>query len=129
MPFRKKLKIENGLVAHVHEQVQDAKVGDESMLPGIDLIVRPGCECPVGQWVFGADGVAQVCRFGRFCVPVVSASVRRCLLNGGLYVEQPAHLHRDFEVEIVQKSPFLGEKRTDIVFIKFKKRTLTVSGY
>ena len=57
MPFRKRLKIENSLVAHVHEQVQDAKVGDESMLPGIDLIVRPRGESIVWEWMFGTNGI------------------------------------------------------------------------
>ena len=56
----KPLQIEDGFWPHVEKEVEDAEVGQETMLQLKDLIVGPGLEIRVGGRVLGTDGFAEI---------------------------------------------------------------------
>jgi len=54
------LKEENALRTHIQQEVEDAEVGKEAVLLGIDLIIGTGGEVRVWEGVLGVDDVAEV---------------------------------------------------------------------
>ena len=54
------LKIEYALWPHVEQQVEDAEVGQETMLLCKDLIVGTGGEVGIGKGMLRTDGLAEV---------------------------------------------------------------------
>ena len=53
-------EVEDALRPHVHQQVEDAEVGQETVLLGKHLIVGPGLEVGVWQRMLGPDDIAEI---------------------------------------------------------------------
>lgn len=53
-------KVQHRLVAHVEEQVEDGKVGQETVFPLVNLVISPWRKVIVGQRTLGTDGLAEV---------------------------------------------------------------------
>ena len=132
---------EDGLGAHVEQQVEHAEVGPEAVAAGEDLIVGPRLEGRVGQRVLGVDGVAVVVghraaglgpgQRGRGAVARGRAwrhggAVGRGVADGGVYVEQAAHRFADGLVEVAQVLPAALEEGAQVVGVILEEGRLAV---
>ena len=117
-------EIEHGLVAHVEQQVEDAKVGLKAMTAGKHLVIGLGREREVGPGMLGMDGKAQV-------VDVLSGGETvgwRKNFDVGADVKQFANLARDGHVKVEKALPVvLFEEHSQVVGIVKKERTVAVS--
>ena len=119
-------EIEDTFITHVEQEVEDRKVGQETVFLLIHLIVGLGLEVRIRQRVLGGDRLAVVDFRGRR-----KEEGGRSILRGqgdfGLYIDQFAHFGPDGLVEIEQIVPALFKERTDIVLIICKERRFAVS--
>ena len=76
-------QVEDGLVSLVEQQVKDGKVGLETMLLLIHLIIGCGLKARVGQRLLGADGITEV-----ICTQLAGIGIVVGQLQVGAYVKQ-----------------------------------------
>ena len=134
------LEVEDTLVAHVEQQVEDAEIGKEAVLLLIDLPIRFRLEGWVWLRMLGTDGIAEVGKERNLPLPLSKGGVLGCRnrkvvcwgeeglseLDVGMDVEKFAHLAGDVEIEVEEVFPMVFEKGADVVDVVVEERAVAV---
>ena len=114
-------KQENAFRTFVEQKVENAQIGDETVLLRIHLIVWARTECGICQRMFRADGIAEIVGADIFGLQVFVGE-----FYGRADVEKRADGMGYLEVEIEQKLPAALEERTYVVGIIVEERTFSI---